>query len=165
MGEMLLYLLAAALFVMVEVVAVGKKRKKRAGNRQAAKPHEPKRAAPPETTDVQAEETARERARVFEQADEADGFDDPCDSEAEPRIHLHHADEQAMEQAGEGEDPCHAGAAPMQPQTEDAYEPTEEDTRRAAFQSDVLRGVIMSEVLTRPSERAALRRMKRGRRA
>ena len=31
--------------------------------------------------------------------------------------------------------------------------------------SDVLRGVIMSEVLTRPSERAALRRMKRGRRA
>ena len=165
MGEMLLYLLAAALFVMVEVVAVGKKRKKRAGNRPASKPHEPKRAAPPETTDVQAEETARERARVFEQADEADGFDDPCDSEAEPRIHLHHADEQAMEQAGEGEDPCHAGAAPKRLPLDDGDEPEALDEQHAAFQSDVLRGIIMSEVLTRPSERAALRRMKRGRRA
>ena len=95
MGEMLRYLLVAALFVIVEVIAVGKKKKKR----PAAKLHEPKRAAPPETTQKQADETARERARGFEQADEADEFDDPCEQEAEPRIHLHHADEQAMEQA------------------------------------------------------------------
>ncbi len=156
MGEMLRYLLVAALFVIVEVIAVGKKKKKR----PAAKLHEPKRAAPPETTQKQADETAPERARVFEQADE---FDDPCEQEAEPRIHLHHADEQAMEQAGEGEDPCHAGAAPKRPGPDEAYEPTEEEARRAAFQSDVLRGVIMSEILTRPGERAAVRRMKRGR--
>ena len=156
MGEMLRYLLAAALFVIVEVIAVGKKKKKR----PAAKLHEPKRAAPPETTQKQADETARERARVLEQAD---GFDDPCEQEAEPRIHLHHADEQAMEQAGEGEDPCHAGAAPKRPEPDEAYEPTEEEARRAAFQSDVLHGVIMSEILTRPGERAAVRRMKRGR--
>ena len=145
MGEMLRYLLVAALFVIVEVIAVGKKKKKR----PAAKLHEPKRAAPPETTQKQADETARERARVFEQADEADEFDDPC--------------EQEMEQAGEGEDPCHAGAAPKRPEPDEAYEPTEEEARRAAFQSDVLRGVIMSEILTRPGERAAVRRMKRGR--
>ena len=44
-------------------------------------------------------------------------------------------------------------------------ETKETDVQRAAFESDVLRGVVMSEVLTRPSERAALRRMKRGRRA
>lgn len=155
MGEMLRYLLVAALFVIVEVIAVGKKKK-----RSAAKPHEPKRAAPPEMPQNQADETARERARVFEQADE---FDDPCEQEAEPRIHLHHADEQAMEQAGEGEDPCHAGAAPKRPEPDEAYEPTEEEARRAAFQSDVLRGVIMSEILMRPGERAAVRRMKRGR--
>ena len=147
MGEMLRYLLAAALFVIVEVIAVGKKKKKR----PAAKLHEPKRAAPPETTQKQADETARERARVFEQADK---FDDPCEQEAEPRIHLHHADEQAMEQAGEGEDPCHAGAAPKRPEPDEAYEPTEEEARR---------GVIMSEILMRPGERAAVRRMKRGR--
>ncbi len=156
MGEMLRYLLVAALFVIVEVIAVGKKKK----TRPAAKPHEPKRAAPPEMPQNQADETARERARVFEQADE---FDDPCEQEAEPRIHLHHADEQAMEQAGEGEDPCHAGAAPKRPEPDETYEPTEEEARRAAFQSDVLRGVIMSEILTRPGERAAVRRMKRGR--
>lgn len=157
MGEMLRYLLVAALFVIVEVIAVGKKKKKK---RPAAKLHEPKRAAPPETPQNQADETARERARVFEHADE---FDDPCEQEAEPRIHLHHADEQAMEQAGEGEDPCHAGAAPKRSEPDEAYEPTEEEARRAAFQSDVLRGVIMSEILTRPGERAAVRRMKRGR--
>ena len=156
MGEMLWYLLVAAVFVIVEVIAVGKKKKKR----PAAKLHEPKRAAPPEMPQNQADETARERARVFEQADE---FDDPCEQEAEPRIHLHHADEQAMEQAGEGEDPCHAGAAPERPPMDD--ETKETDVQRAAFESDVLRGVVMSEVLTRPSERAALRRMKRGRRA
>lgn len=156
MGEMLRYLLVAALFVIVEVIAVGKKKKKR----PAAKPHEPKRAAPPEMPQNQADETARERARVFEQADE---FDDPCEQEAEPRIHLHHADEQAMEQAGEGEDPCHAGAAPKRPEPDETYEPTEEEARRAAFQSDVMRGGIMSEILTRPGERAAVRRMKRGR--
>ena len=159
MGEMLLYLLAAALFVIVEVIAVGKKKKKR----PAVKLHEPKRAAPPEMPQNQADETARARARVFEQADEADKFDDPCEQEAEPRIHLHHADEQAMEQAGEGEDPCDAGAAPKRPEPDEAYEPTEEEARRAAFQSDVLRGVIMSEILMRPGERAAVRRMKRGR--
>ena len=155
MGEMLRYLLVAAFFVIVEVIAVGKKKK-----RPAAKLHEPKRAAPPEMPQKQADETARERARVFEQADE---FDDPCEQEAEPRIHLHHADEQAMEQAGEGEDPCHAGAAPERPPMDD--ETRETDVQRAAFESDVLRGVVMSEVLTRPSERAALRRMRRGRRA
>ena len=68
-----------------------------------------------------------------------------------------------MEQAGEGEDPCHAGAAPERPPMDD--ETRETDVQCAAFESDVLRGVVMSEVLTRPSERAALRRMKRGRRA
>ncbi|MFR0859325.1 MAG: hypothetical protein ACLSIR_06445 [Christensenellales bacterium] len=135
-------------------------KRRRSARRHAA---EPKRAAPPETTQKQADETARERARVFEQADEADEFDDPCEQEAEPRIHLHHADEQAMEQVGEGEDPCHAGAAPKRPEPDEAYEPTEEEARRAAFQSDVLRGVIMSEILTRPGERAVVRRMKRGR--
>ena len=72
-------------------------------------------------------------------------------------------EEQAMEQAGEGEDPCHAGAAPKRPEPDEAYEPTKEEARRAAFQSDVLRGVIMSEILTRPGERAAVKRMKRGR--
>ena len=162
MGEMLLYLLVAALFVMVQVAAGGKKKKKKGSpNRPPVKKNEAKQAAP---TDRPEAKTAEESARVFERRHEAQsGFDDPCDSEDAPRIHLHQADQQAMEQAGEGEDPCHAGAAPERPPMDD--ETKETDVQRAAFESDVLRGVVMSEVLTRPSERAALRRMKRGRRA
>ena len=161
MGEMLRYLLVAAIFVMVQVAAGGKKKKKKGSpNRPPVKKNEAKQAAP---TDRPEAKTAEESARVFEKHEAQSGFDDPCDSEDAPRIHLHQADQQAMEQAGEGEDPCHAGAAPKRPEPDEAYEPTEEEARRAAFQSDVLRGVIMSEILMRPGERAAVRRMKRGR--
>ena len=60
MGEMLLYLLVAAFFVIVEVIAVGKKKKKR----PAAKLHEPKRAAPSEMPQNQADETTRAGVRA-----------------------------------------------------------------------------------------------------
>lgn len=161
MGEMLLYLLVAALLVMVQVAAGGKKKKKKGSpNRPPVKKTEARQAAPTERPEAK---TAEESARVFERHEAQGGFDDPCDSEDAPRIHLHQADQQTMEQAGEGEDPCHAGTAPERPPMDD--ETREEDGQRAAFASDVLRGVVMSEVLTRPSERAALRRMKRGRRA
>lgn len=159
MGEMLLYLLVAALLVMVQVAAGGKKKKKGSPNRPPVKKTEARQAA----TERPEAKTAEESARVFERHEAQSGFDDPCDSEDAPRIHLHQADQQTMEQAGEGEDPCHAGAAPERPPMDD--ETRETDGQRAAFESDVLRGVVMSEVLTRPSERAALRRMKRGRRA
>lgn len=160
MGEMLLYLLVAALLVMVQVAAGGKKKKKGSLNRSPMKKTEARQGAPTEQPEAK---TAEESARVFERHEAQSGFDDPCDSEDAPRIHLHQADQQTMEQAGEGEDPCHAGAAPERPPMDD--ETREEDGQRAAFESDMLRGVVMSEVLTRPSERAALRRMKRGRRA
>lgn len=160
MGEMLLYLLVAALFVMVQVAAGGKKKKKKGSpNRPPVKKTEVRQGV----TERPEAKTAEESARVFERHEAQSGFDDPCDSEDAPRIHLHQADQQTMEQAGEGEDPCHAGAAPERPPMDD--ETREENVQRAAFESDVLRGVVMSEVLTRPSERAALRRMKRGRRA
>lgn len=160
MGEMLLYLLVAALFVMVQVAAGGKKKKKKGSpNRPPVKKTEVRQGV----TERPEAKTAEESARVFERHEAQSGFDDPCDSEDAPRIHLHQADQQTMEQAGEGEDPCHAGAAPERPPMDD--ETKETDVQRAAFESDVLRGVVMSEVLTRPSERAALRRMKRGSRA
>ena len=161
MGEMLRYLFVAALFVMVQVAAGGKKKKKKGGpNRPPVKKTEAGQAAPTERPEAK---TAEESARVFMKAPWEETFDDPCDSEDAPRIHLHQVDEQTMEQAGEGEDPCHVGSAPKRPPLDDEDEPMEEDARRAAFQSDVLRGVIMSEILTRPAERAAVRRMKRGR--
>ena len=110
MGEMLLYLLVAALFVMVQVAAGGKKKKKKGSpNRPPVKKTEARQATPTERPEAK---TAEESARVFERHEAQSGFDDPCDSEDAPRIHLHQADQQTMEQAGEGEDPCHAGAAP-----------------------------------------------------
>ena len=158
MGEALQYLFLAALFVMLQVAIGGKKKKKKGPSGPPEQTAKKNKAAGNDKTRSQMDEKSAQASMRHEHA-----ADDPCDSEAEPRIHLHHADEQAMEQAGEGEDPCHAGAAPKQPEPDEAYEPTEEEARRAAFQSDVLRGVIMSEILTRPGERAAVRRRKRGR--
>ena len=51
------------------------------------------------------------------------------------------------------------GAAPRE---EDVFAPRETDRRKEeALARDVLRGVVMSEILMRPHERAALRRAKR----
>lgn len=68
-------------------------------------------------------------------------------------------DQERMQAAGEGEDPCHVGAASSR-----GREPLQQDEERAPWRlsaEDVWRGVIMSEVLMRPQERAALRRIKR----
>ena len=92
-------------------------------------------------------------------------FDDPCDEEEKPRIHLHRVTEQELEAAQEGEDPCHAGGEGTAPheryRVDDAPEMEPEELRQG---SDVLRGIIMSEILMRPAERAALRRIRRGKR-
>ena len=80
-------------------------------------------------------------------------------------IHLHDVPASAMEGAGEGEDPCHAGGlfadefsrAEALERQDAEYDSAEENS---AMQ-DVLRGVIMSEVLTRPCERMAMQRNRR----
>lgn len=158
MGEALQYLFLAALFVMLQVAIGGKKKKKKGPGGPPEQTAKKNKAAGNDKTRSQMDEKSAQASMRHEHA-----ADDPCDSEAEPRIHLHRPDEQTMEQAGEGEDPCHAGAAPKRLTQEEEDESAGKDEQRAAFQSDVLRGVIMSEILTRPGERAAVRRMKRGR--
>ena len=57
--------------------------------------------------------------------------------------------------ASEGDDPCHP--APKRERTQEdrqAHEP-EQEMEPNALAQDVLRGVIMSEILTRPCERRA----------
>lgn len=74
-------------------------------------------------------------------------------------MRLVNIDQERMQAAGEGEDPCHVGAAASR-----RHEPLQQDEERAPWRlsaEDVWRGVIMSEVLMRPQERAALRRIKR----
>lgn len=66
------------------------------------------------------------------------------------RLHLHEVTQDELQAAAEGEDPCHGGHAPQiamaEPFPEEEREPDE-------LSRDVLRGVIMSEILTRPCER------------
>ena len=95
MGEALLYLLVAAFFVFVQVVAGGQKKKKKGSGPKQVQTRKVVPLSKPE------EKTAEESARVFMKAPEEETFDDPCDSEDAPRIHLHQVDEQTMEQAGE----------------------------------------------------------------
>lgn len=68
------------------------------------------------------------------------------------RLHLHDVTQEEMDAAGEGEDPCHGGHAPepAPAQTADLFVDVQEEE---ALSQDVLRGVIMSEILTRPCER------------
>ncbi len=78
------------------------------------------------------------------------------DCERRP-IHLHEATQHQMAQAAEGEDPCHPGSAPQEPSPIFEPERTQVDPRA----QELLRGVIMSEILTRPCDRAAQRQYRR----
>lgn len=63
------------------------------------------------------------------------------------------------------DDPCHAGGAvTMRLEHHDEEHMPETDAENMRQDSEILRGVIMSEVLMRPAERAALRRIRRGKR-
>jgi len=72
-----------------------------------------------------------------------------CDT---PRMHLHQTTLEQMLAAGEGEDPCHHGGAP-EAGVEDSELGDVQDAERLMFAQDILRGVVMSEILTRPCER------------
>ncbi len=82
------------------------------------------------------------------------------------QMHLHEVTQQQFASAGEGEDPCHVGDAQAlhtdggDGQDDGAFELIQAEDSGALAQ-DVLRGMIMSEILTRPQDRAALRRGRR----
>lgn len=66
-----------------------------------------------------------------------------------PGVHLHDVTQEQMNLAQEGEDPCHAGSAPAAMPEEAAPA----NPLREAMADDLLRGVVMSEILTRPCQR------------
>lgn len=78
-----------------------------------------------------------------------------CDTR---QMHLHEVTQQQFAYAGEGEDPCHAGGYSAQEENQFSF--LEPDGNEMLAQ-EVLRGVVMSEILTRPQERAAFRRGRR----
>lgn len=103
------------------------------------------------------EENRLER-RQEQRAEKKDVFP-PKAACSEKRIHLHEVTQEQMSAAGEGVDPCHVvgedGAFAMEEESPIYNQQT--DTRSELAQ-DVLRGVIMSEILRRPHERAADKR-------
>ena len=106
-----------------------------------------------EQLDMRALMRDRQTKEGFQAAfsEQQDGAEVPC---AQKRLHLHEVTDEQMRYAAEGEDPCHAGG-----HIESAEDvPAQLDEEQQALAQDVLRGVIMSEILTRPHERAAMRK-------
>ena len=142
------------LVLIALVSASGKKKKK------AEKPVRQRRQAekPRETGFEQA--FARKQAEALKQQAErvAPGkAEHEADCDRRP-LHLHEVTPRQMENAGEGEDPCHAGYhAPEEPSPIYAPEAAQDDFRA----QELLRGVIMSEILKRPCERMAERHDRR----
>lgn len=95
---------------------------------------------------------------------------DPCHeamlAPQRPSMRLHTVTQEGMRSAGEGEDPCHLGDAQGEVvllEDSPVYRSPIFDTEdKDAFAKDILRGIVMSEVLTRPAQRRMGRSMKRG---
>ena len=142
------------LVLIALVSASGKKKKK------AEKPVRQRRQAekPRETGFEQA--FARKQAEALKQQAERQAprkAEHEADCDRRP-LHLHEVTPRQMEAAGEGEDPCHAGYhAPEEPSPIYAPEAAQADFRA----QELLRGVIMSEILKRPCERMAERHDRR----
>ena len=144
-------IIVVVLIALVSASGKKKKAEKLARQRkQAEKPREakldqafaPKQA---ETLKRQAERQAPKKA-----VREAD-----CDKRP---LHLHEVSQPQMAQAGEGEDPCHAGSHPLE-ELSSVYEP---QTAQIDLRGqELVRGVIMSEILKRPCERMAERHDRR----
>ena len=155
--ELFGFLIFVVIYLVATISEKTKKRKKKAEEKakQSVLPTQAFESSEKEEDDLSEEQPAEEMV-----------FNDPCKQEEQPPIHLHQVTEQQFEAAQEGDDPCHAGGVTAvrleHHDGEDAPEVADLEAMR--LDSDILRGVIMSEVLMRPAERAALRRIRRGKR-
>ena len=128
-----------------------KKKKNRRQTRGRANPGPMRTRVQGEQADMRAAARDRQTLEGFANAFGVPADHQECD--AQP-IHLHEVSQAQMSMAAEGEDPCHAGGSEEAHRQEDILTDDEEHQLR----QDVLRGVIMSEILTRPCDRMAMRR-------
>lgn len=158
----ILSLIVVFIFYLI-TVSSGKKRKKKRSERRrafaqrleqaameqqraAARRAQPQSAADAKKTSIQRELEARDAAQ-------------PCHDT--PRMHLHDVTDGQMSAAAEGEDPCHQGDALSAEMMDSPVYMQETEEDRQALAQDVLRGVVMSEILTRPRDRMATYRSRR----
>ena len=142
------------LVLIVLVSASGKKKKAEKPARQRKQAEKPR-----ETGFEQA--FARKQSEALKQQVERKATGEvrrEADCDRRP-LHLHEVSQQQMNAAGEGEDPCHAGYHALQEEPSPVYEP---DAALADPRGqELVRGVIMSEILKRPCERMAERHDRR----
>ena len=100
----------------------------------------------------------KQTERAEEAAQQPSDVKTPCHEHM--RMHLHDVTQQQMQNAAEGEDPCHHGEATEAEVHSPVYE-EEYGQDRQSMAQDMLRGVIMSEILTRPCERRKTYRNRR----
>ena len=127
-------ILPILLILYVIAVAGGRKKKTSKQNRQRQRPA---RAA-------SRTQTREERARTHTEQT-AQGFSTAFAREQSAPV-------------PEGEDPCHPAPKREQVQADGPMHEPEQETEPDALAQDVLRGIVMSEILTRPCERRARNR-------
>lgn len=146
-------LLISLIVYLIAASSGNKKKKRRERTRRSRSPM--RTAAQGEQHDrvsnARSSQTQKGFAEVFAQAEHQEN----CETKP---VHLHDVSQLQMASAAEGEDPCHAGGVSMKHEGM-PDNPADNDNVLA---QEVLRGVIMSEILTRPQERAAWRRNRRG---
>lgn len=160
-------LLSLVVLVVFYIVAARSRRKRaekkamRGSNGRSVQPKRSERRAAEEPW----EEMRRKLSMAMDTLNQAKPEKDaemsaPMPEEVCPtqRLHLHETTQQQMQEAREGEDPCHAGDAGRM---EDDEPMADVDAEREELARSMLYGVIMSEVLTRPSERVQTRMKRR----
>lgn len=124
-----------------------------------AKKKKRRRQNPPADAAYGAEPFAAKKAQRNPDA----AFSRPEPDCAQRPMHLHEVTQQQMSAAAEGEDPCHRGGAGRMrmrtaPDVQDSAPDAQQEDACDTLAQDVLRGIVMSEILTRPCERMARRR-------
>ena len=127
-------ILPILLILYVIAVAGGRKKKTGKQNRQRQRPARAAARA----------QTREERARMRTEQT-AQGFSTAFAREQSAPV-------------PEGEDPCHPAPKREQVQTDRQVREPEQETEPDALAQEVLRGIVMSEILTRPCERRARKR-------
>jgi len=153
LGDLISLIIVFALY-LTAASSTKKKKKKRAGTREQRAPLRTRKWG--EQADKRAIERDRKTHTGFGEAfGDVHAQDEKASCAAQP-MHLHVVSQERFACAAEGEDPCHAGGASWQ------EDQTDELQREISFEAqDVLFGVMMSEILLRPQERAALKRGRR----
>ena len=166
------YILSLAVVFFFYIIAVSsdkKRKKKRQARRERASAQRMQKQEDIRDLLQEAEELAQEAEELARDAHSSRGAQaaqQPC---REQRIHLHEATQAQMRFAAEGEDPCHHGEASFaNDETENEMDAMdspiyaqETDADRQQLAQDMLRGVIMSEILTRPCAGRSMQKNRR----